>query len=703
MSVNTKTRNKRIRLENLTKGLMFYKNFADEQNANGSPDTRGVARGSRALTHTVSRSTTTPATYFDANGVMQVTTTSNEPRFTKGYYDTTGWHSAPGWLLEGASTNYLLNSYLSIDTDADGLGDNFSSSYGTKSRIECPVNGLSGGKAQYINQTYTGLEANYTALLQNLTANDTFDASSANIPITLSFWARGKFTLTAGTTMTWVRVDEKQNDGTYRRSCIASAWTQAVSDGLSETEWRRFTFSSTVTDTLTRKLNFIIGIIENANKPSSGDTAWIQVYGVQIEKQAYPSSFIPTTTAALTRNAETTNTYTTSGNFPAPSGGNCLSFDGQNASGDDYVSIPNSATGNQLNSATAYSVEVWAFVRALGENNQGILLSKADAGITRGIIFRVGSGNTLNLRLWEGGLQSITSSTAFGFNIWNHFVFTWSSGTNPKLYLNGSECAYSSTIAVTTPDDNVADSVFLGNNPGLSGTFDGFIQCTRIYRNKALSAAEVATAYAAGRYASLPVAGCTAEYLFNEGTGTTLTDGVAGNNGTISGATWSKDTYSGTIMLKYRPIMLANEQDASYKGLWSVVNSTNNQIAGFYGANAQNQVTFPGVQSNVSNYSASYSVSAFSRYSTHTLIGTWSVTADGSGKKENLYIDGVLVATSTSFAVPGGALPAAISIQPSIGQAMILEAIAVSNEVIDAASAAEATRILGDDLYGRQY
>ena len=50
---------------------------------------------------------------------------------------------------------------------------------------------------------------------------------------------------------------------------------------------------------------------------------------------------------------------------------------------------------------------------------------------------------------------------------------------------------------------------------------------------------EVATSYQAGRKASLPISGCTAQYLFDEGSGITLADSVGGINGTISGASWT--------------------------------------------------------------------------------------------------------------------------------------------------------------------
>lgn len=86
--------------------ITFYKNY-------GSGDSSLAADysvGSGTATMTVTRGSSNPATYNTDQGVVTTTTTSNVGRITQGYYDTTGFHSRPGLLFEGASTNELTYS-----------------------------------------------------------------------------------------------------------------------------------------------------------------------------------------------------------------------------------------------------------------------------------------------------------------------------------------------------------------------------------------------------------------------------------------------------------------------------------------------------------------------------------------------------------------------------------------------------------------
>ena len=74
------------------------------------------------------RSATNPATYFDTSGIMQLETRSNVPRYNKGYYDATGWHTSASMLVEGASTNYAKNSYFA-NAPVDGFEDGTSAGW----------------------------------------------------------------------------------------------------------------------------------------------------------------------------------------------------------------------------------------------------------------------------------------------------------------------------------------------------------------------------------------------------------------------------------------------------------------------------------------------------------------------------------------------------------------------------------------------
>jgi hypothetical protein len=691
-------------------GLMSYKNAEDNPDV---PKDLDYSLGSATNTLTVSRSATYPSTYLDKDGKTTLCDTSDIARRTMGYWNETGWHYDPHWLLEGASTNYVLNGHFSIDYNSDGLSDSWSRGTATVvkyTRETCAVNGLANGKSQKFVAAFDAEPVRYTGLLTTSTANDTFDATSANIPVTVSFWARGDFSgITTGRSVgSWVQCEADDNAGTFQQFVFNSRSIENSVTDLSATEWRRFSYTGTITDIDSRKVRLRFGYFSAADglRPQAGESCWLEVYGVQIEKQLYPSSYIPTTTAALTRNAETTNTYTTAGNFPAPSGGNCLSFDGTATGGDDYVSIPNSATGNQYTGSTSFSIETWCFIRSAGEGDLGRIIGKSSSDTVEHMLYVASTSGNYAVLTWVIKRDALDSqvqctSSTIPLNTWIHVLCTWADGEAPKMYYNSTDISSpvgsGSIIGSGNILDDSARNLIIGNRNNASTydrTFDGFIQTVRIYRDKALSAAEVATLYNAGRgtaIANIPsVTGCTAEYLFNEGTGSTLTDTVAANNGTISGATWSKDTMSGSIMLKYMPIMLPNEQVSSYLSFFLVDFINNNNLRLITGTNASNSLILTGRSNNNAYDASSSALTTWTRYASHTLIATWSTTADGSGKKLNFYIDGVLVGSNANFAVPAGALPGTFEIQPSSGQAMGLKEMAVWNRVL---TQAEVTQI----------
>jgi hypothetical protein len=258
------------------------------------------------------RSDTNPSTSIDSDGKVNLVTTSNTPR-TKNYYDTTGFHLLAGVAKEVSSTNYILNSFFSIDANSDGLSDSWTSLLGTETRETCAINNILNGKSQKVSSgVLSGEITRYYSTLSSSTANDSFDASQGNINATLSFFARGDLSgiITGTDTISnaWVSVTLNDNAGTYKSQLFTQRKiNQATTDGLHSTEWRKFTFSGTITNTDVRKAAVLFCVFNatDGSRPTTGESFWIEVYGVQIEKQTSATSFIPTTTAALTRNAET--------------------------------------------------------------------------------------------------------------------------------------------------------------------------------------------------------------------------------------------------------------------------------------------------------------------------------------------------------------------------------------------------------------
>ena len=155
--------------------------------------------------------------------------------------------------------------------------------------------------------------------------------------------------------------------------------------------------------------------------------------------------------------------------------------------------------------------------------NNGFLIQTTNSG---GFEVAVGNGTTLQTR----ALGPVGSAG----NQWNLLTASYDL-TNLKLYLNGvfvNQYALSSIVdAATTPLRFIGDT-----SSALLGSQDE----NRLWR-RALLDAEISALYF---YNVVPRTGLVGEWLFNEGSGTTALDtSDFGNNGTITGATYTTDVF----------------------------------------------------------------------------------------------------------------------------------------------------------------
>lgn len=280
----------------------------------------------------------------------------------------------------------------------------------------------------------------------------------------------------------------------------------------------------------------------------------------------------------------------------------------------DLVTVPNSNTANALFGATSYSFE-W-----LGQLNYGtepsllktsnITLLKKGSSNQTGFTLDLIGGNALRLTYTTSGfsiLYTITSTTiTLGASL--HIVGTWTKTQAWKLYINGTEASYSLANALTTPGNDTPSLLRIGNN--VSNGISGTISRVRIYRNVNLSAANVTTLFGGGS-----VAGFTGEYLFTDGSGSTLTDSSGnGNHGTITGATWSgASLVYGTpqtlqmTSVNYNAYYSPDASPFHYSG--SNYNFANYKAASTYDANSIN-VNFTGEFTNYAGNDFSIGASA---------------------------------------------------------------------------------------------
>lgn len=293
-------------------GLIYLKNFAVNQS-----QTADYANGSNVITATAARSATAPDTYIDSAGKINISTTPNTLLFDQGYYNTTGFHIQPGAHVYGSGTNYVLNSYFSLDSNADGTADSWTSNAVYNPSLEtCSINNITGGKSQRTSRTISSEVSRYSYAIDTLTNNDTFDASGGNITISLSFWAKGDLSnLTTGLTGNmFAYIEERDNAETFQRTALFVSISQIKTAGL-DSEWKKFNYTTTVIDTDTRKLRlaFLYFTKPDGSRPTTGESFWIEIYGVNLEKSPYVTPFIPTTNTIASRPGQVIK-FITSGN-----------------------------------------------------------------------------------------------------------------------------------------------------------------------------------------------------------------------------------------------------------------------------------------------------------------------------------------------------------------------------------------------------
>jgi len=117
---------------------------------------------------------------------------------------------------------------------------------------------------------------------------------------------------------------------------------------------------------------------------------------------------------------------------------------------------------------------------------------------------------------------------------WHHVAATYD-GAQMKLYLDGT---LMKTGDVTGPLQTSVFDVIIGNQSSINH-FGGIIDEVLVY-DRALTATEVATIYSTTPDPGNGSGDLVSSWHLNENSGATAYDGTDGNNGTISGATWTQ-------------------------------------------------------------------------------------------------------------------------------------------------------------------
>ena len=238
--------------------------------------------GSATATYTVDRTgaNVSPGTYVDDNGVVQLLSAVDDiARVQGGYYDATGFHAQKGLMIEAAGTNLLQDSYF-----ADGTTTYWRSEFagGVVSTTTERTNVYGGGQVLKI----VGTDANF-GMRTAVASQPTFVLGTV---YTVSALVRGS------------------GDARFKIAITGGASMVDTADTLQDGYWQKMTYTFTAD----------VSNIGNVGIIRGGTSMTCYVAYIQLEASPYATSFIPTTTTALTRPADVLK-YAIAGNRTAAS------------------------------------------------------------------------------------------------------------------------------------------------------------------------------------------------------------------------------------------------------------------------------------------------------------------------------------------------------------------------------------------------
>lgn len=207
---------------------------------------------------------------------------------------------------------------------------------------------------------------------------------------------------------------------------------------------------------------------------------------------------------------------------------NTLKLDGTN---DDITSNTVPVT------AYPFTISAWCKVE---KDQQGVIFELADS-VTNNerwsvYVDPVVTGQDINFASVDGGTFSTAVGSQWSIGKWHHVVATAESSTNRRVYVDGVLVGSNTTSSTPTSIDRLRIGQSARSSGG--GYFGGCIANVSVH-SVALTGDQIKADFLNG-YPS--TTNLVAFWPLNEGTGTAADDPIGGYNGTISGATWVKDT-----------------------------------------------------------------------------------------------------------------------------------------------------------------
>lgn len=326
---------------------------------------------------------TTSASRFTSNGLIENVLTG-VPRLNYS-------GSNPTWLLEPQRTNTILQS------------ENFNSSSWTKNESTITADSTISPSGIQNADMFTG---NSNNISHNITqTNSVVSASNYSFSIYLkkntNSYAQLTFASTRFSPNAWSNFN--LNNGLVGTSgSAASASISDVGEG-----WYRCTMISTANSTGTN--NFYVNLTSSpsssrleANQISSSIYCW----GAQLETGSYPTSYIPTTTTLVTRNADV--------------------FTKNNIYTNNYIT----------NAGGTWFMELNNNVPLIRDSAIGIFLDSSIGGFTNGFIIRNNNSfiQRLAIEIRQGG-SLVGSYTTLTDTV--KIAIKWSASNVANVYVNG--------------------------------------------------------------------------------------------------------------------------------------------------------------------------------------------------------------------------------------------------------------------------
>ena len=401
-----------------------------------------MSTGSPTATFTATRSATTPSTYIDSSGIIQLVTSSNIPRFAGGYYDSTGFHAQKGVMIEAVATNLLIRT----DGTASAAGlwtgwvkEETVVNDPTFTQVTAPT-GISGSTAQRM-QYVDGADVN--SQFQVISTSTGAATVAPDNVVTFSIMARTQTSVTGANFI--IQISWRDNVDALISTTNSATLTLTSS-------WKYFQLTGTA-PALTDRVKVKIGPSSGVDQ---GDIVDFEIYAPQIEISPYATSFIPTTTAALTRNAETL-TYPISGNRTAAQ---------------ETIAIKFMPLGGSF-------------------ANDGVRRVLTDTNTKSRIIKKTQTGTVITFLPNEPDNGAVLKDTTTVPLLNTSYVYTATCVNSPSSYagyLNGTQEGTTGSTAWTL--NTWGTNFYIGSNSSSTEQLNGLIQRVAIF-NRALSASEV--------------------------------------------------------------------------------------------------------------------------------------------------------------------------------------------------------------------